>query len=257
MRSLCLKLLLFLCCLVDASLVNAGEKRSGVDVLTIAVASNFFPTMQRLVDAYSTSSEQNIRLSSGSSGKHVAQIYQGAPFDLFFSADVARAKKLDDSGHALTGSRFTYAIGRLALLSNDEIQVNNPYSVFDSPNLQHVAIANPRLAPYGVAAQQTLMSLGRWKGMKSKLVKGENVTQAYQFVSSGNAQLGLVSYAQVVAIGDSKQRLNVMLIPQEHHKQIEQQAVVLNDSIEANEFIHFVRSPVAQKIIQAHGYQVP
>ena len=229
-------------------------------MLTIAVASNFLTTMQKLVDEYSETGKAQIKLSSGSSGKHVAQIKQGAPFDLFFSADSLRTQQLESDGNAIAGSRFTYAVGRLALWTNSDIELDQQHLALKSPMLVHLAIANPRLAPYGVAAQQALESFGLWHDLQSKLVRGENINQAYQFVASGNAQLGFVSYAQVIAMennNDNREGDSVWLIPQSHHQAIEQQAVVLKESSAVMGFIEFIQSPTAKRIIQESGYEVP
>jgi len=229
--------------------------------LTIAVASNFLATMQKLIAEYSGAGKPKIKVSSGSSGKHVAQIKQGAPFDLFFSADIARAKQLVDDGDAIAGSRFTYAVGRLALWGSGDIELGHQEVALNSPNLTHLAIANPRLAPYGVAAQQALESLGLWSELQSKLVRGENINQAYQFVASGNAQLGFVSYAQVIATNINNQDANAQagfwLIPKTHHDAIEQQAVALKESLAVKDFIEFIQSAAAKRIIQESGYEVP
>jgi len=126
--------------------------------------------------------------------------------------------------------------------------------------LTHLAIANPRLAPYGLAAQKVLESLELWNELQAKLVRGENINQAYQFVASGNAQLGLVSYAQIILSGShnsNNEQSDFWLIPKAHHRPIEQQAVVLKESPAARDFVQFIQSPVAKRIIQESGYEVP
>ena len=261
MRQFFIKTTFIVCVLIGACGVNATDKSvSSRETLTIAVASNFLVTMQTLVDEYGVNGKSQISLSSGSSGKHVAQIKQGAPFDLFFSADSLRAQLLEDDGNEIIGSRFTYAVGRLALLSNVKVELEKPKLALSSPMLIHLAIANPRLAPYGLASQQVLESLDLWNDLQSKLVRGENINQAYQFIASGNAQLGFVSYAQIISSGvglANEEQGSFWLIPQSHHRAIEQQAVMLKESSAARDFIKFIQSPVAKRIIEKSGYEVP
>jgi len=227
--------------------------RVQAEVLNVAVASNFLNTLQTLKLAFERSSEHSLKLSAGSSGKHYAQIKLGAPFDVFLSADSLRPKKLSEQGRALESSRFTYAIGRLVLWGRDSALLNSEAASIVNTNVSRFAIANPRLAPYGVAAQEVLTTLNFYQQLKAKLVTGENINQAYQFVASGNAQLGLVSLAQIKRAGYG----DYWLVPSELHTQIEQQAIIINDSKTAREFIDFLQSDQAVQIIQQHGYNIP
>ena len=229
--------------------VETTESKS----LTIAVSSNFLPTMQSLATEFEKKTGVTLKLSSGFSGKHYAQIKNGAPYDLFFSADEKRPLLLEQGKVAVVGSRFTYAIGRLALLGYDTNLVEQQLDVFTNPGLQRLAIANPRLAPYGVAAQQVLIAMDVVEPLKKKIVRGENVNQAFQFVVSGNAELGLVSYAQII----HSQQENYWLIPSNLHEEIAQQAVIIKDSKTAREFADFMRSELALSIINEHGYDIP
>jgi len=222
------------------------------ETLRVAVASNFFNTMQALAAGFEKTSGHRLILSSGSTGKHYAQIKNGAPFDVLFSADVSRPKLLEEQLIAKKGSRFTYAVGRLALVGFGEGTVNGQSSLIDT-KVKRVAIANPRLAPYGVAAQQVLVNLGYESQVNEKLVQGENISQAYQFVVSGNAQLGLVSYAQVIQAGHQ----SFWLVSNHLHQPIKQQAVIINDSVAAQALLSYIRSDAALEIIKARGYEAP
>jgi len=234
------------------AVINAPQLDKST-VLTVAVASNFLPTMKGLAHEFNKETGHKLKLSSGSSGKHYSQIKNGAPFDVFFSADKKRPMLLEQESIAVKDTRFTYAIGRLVLLGYDTNVVEKKMSALSDPSIQRLAIANPRLAPYGIAAQQALTSLGLWSSLQSRVVRGENVNQAFQFVVSGNAQIALVSYAQVVG----GQQLNFWLLPSDMHKQIEQQAVIIKDSKIARELMTFMRSERALTFIKAQGYDIP
>lgn len=243
---------MFLLCAVYSSANGVGVAVLKPESLLIAVASNFLPTMKRLAIEFEKNTGNTLKLSSGSSGKHYAQIKNGAPFDVFFSADKKRPKLLEQDNIAIVNTRFTYAIGRLALWGDNIDVENEQLRAFEHSSLKKLSIANPRLAPYGAAAQQTLGSLGLWHSLNKKIVRGENINQAYQFVASGNAQLGLVSYAQVVGTTPS----NFWLIPSDLHQTIEQQAVIVNDSKVARALVAFMYSEQAQLIIKQQGYDI-
>jgi len=228
--------------------------------LQIAVASNFVPTMKALVGAYATQSKREVVLSAGSTGKHYAQIMNGAPFDLFFAADSQRPKILEEQNRA--ESRFTYAIGKLVLWT-PQADVELADQQWLQSNFNHFAIANPKLAPYGLAAQQVLQKLGLWQQLESRLVRGENIGQTFQFVQSGSAELGLVAYAQLLAKPKTDGQDQGASLPgswwlpaQELYDPIEQQAVQLTDHVAAADFLAFVRSEQGRKIISSYGYGV-
>lgn len=221
--------------------------------LKVAVASNFVPTMELLVAKFEQTSPHRILLSSGSSGKHYALIKHGAPYDLFFSADSARPIRLEQEKLVEGSSRFTYALGRLALWSTQPSLLDNKQNAFTHEKVMRIAIANPRLAPYGVAAQQVLESFDLWQEVHQKIVRGENVNQAYQFVDTGNAELGLVAFSQVLRSAGE----DFWLLPSHLHKPIEQQAVIIKNSTAAQAFISFIQSPASLRLIRKQGYDTP
>lgn len=223
------------------------------DVIHIAVASNFREPAREIASRYEAGHGHQVILSFGSTGKHYAQIKHGAPFDVFFAADVARPALLEAEGVAIAGSRFTYARGRLVLWSPRRGYVDNQGRVLQTGQFTRLAIANPKLAPYGRAAQEVLQARGVWQILQSRLVRGENIGQTYQFVKSGNAELGFVAYSQLIT---AKQFINgsYWLVPQTLYQPIEQQLVVLNSKPAVQEFIDYVQGAEAQSIIQAYGY---
>ena len=241
--------LVALCSLLCINRVQAGE-------ILVAVASNFAIPMQEIAEKFEQETGHALTLIPGSTGKHYAQIVNGAPFDIFFAADSERPALLELGGHAQPGSRFTYALGRLVLWSTDATLVDDAGLVLDGSRFRRLAIANPRLAPYGKAAQQVLEARGLWQPLQPKLVRGENIAQAFQFVASGNAELGFVALSQVMhsgAIG----RGSAWRIPVELHAPIEQQAVLLTDKPAAKNFAGFVQGEGARAIMRGFGYGTP
>ncbi|MDA9357449.1 molybdate ABC transporter substrate-binding protein [Candidatus Thioglobus sp.] len=230
------------------------------DEIKVAVASNFYPAMKEIVLKYelkqSQSSEShNIVLISGSSGRHFAQILNGAPFDIFFSADKVRPILLEKKGISETGSRFTYALGKLILWSSIDGFVEKDERLHSNDS-RFLAIANPKIAPYGVAAREALMSINLWEDLQSKLVKGENIAQTFQFVNSGNAKLGFISYSQLMnpsypVVGSFWE------VPQSLYTPIEQQVVLLKKSSLAKDFLSFIESDESLNIISKYGYDLP
>lgn len=219
--------------------------------LYVAVASNFKLTMQQIVHRFEESDGVSVKISSGATGKHYAQIRQGAPFDVFFAADSRRPRLLQQQG--LAKLRFTYALGRLLLWSPQPDLVDNKAEILSAERFQYLAMANPKLAPYGRAAQQVLQKLGRWKALQSRIVRGENVGQALQYVKTGNAQLGFVAAAQVMR---RQQRVSGSWwwVPTAYYDEIRQQAVALNDKPLTRAFMRFVRSTEIQQLIGESGY---
>lgn len=222
----------------------------------VAVASNFAGTMERLAERYRERSGETVSLAFSSTGKHYAQIRHGAPFNIFFAADARRPRLLEDEGRAVPGSRFTYALGKLVLWSADSGLVDDKGRVLGRGGFHRLAIANPRLAPYGEAARQALKSLDLWQALQGKLVYGENINQTFHFVESGNAALGFVAHSQVVrgaeGAGGSDWR-----VPEDLYAPIAQQAVLLTDDAETRAFAAFVRSDEGLEIIRRNGYDTP
>jgi molybdate transport system substrate-binding protein len=215
----------------------------------VAVASNFASTARVLVEQYSTLSDDQIVLLVGSTGKHTAQIIYGLPVDVFLAADSARPKLLEDSGRIVKESRQTYAVGRLVLWSKDTSLVDANGSILSSSAFNRLAIANPKTAPYGLAASQVLSNLQ----LDPSLVYGESVAQAFQFANSGGADLAMLAFSQVKDL----QNGSFWLVPSQLHSPIEQQLVLLNDSQAARNFIRFLLSDQALLTIESQGYMRP
>jgi len=246
--------LLFVCQFFIGTHSMANEIR-------IAVASNFYPTMKAIVEEfevenYESSKINKIVLISGSSGKHYAQIINGAPFDIFFSADKARPVLLEKEGIVENESRFTYALGKIVLWSPANGFVDPKGQVLYDNNFRFLAIANPKIAPYGIATKETLVSMGLWKNMDKKLVRGENIAQAFQFINSGNAKLGFVSFSQLMSPHFSLVG-SFWEVPKSLYNPIEQQAVLLRDSLLGRNFMEFVQTDKALNIISKFGYDLP
>lgn len=238
-----------------AACANSNGPQHGAEI-RVAVASNFTAPIREIAARFEKSSGCRVTLAFGSTGKHYAQIVNGAPFDVFFAADAERPRRLEVEGVAVAGSRFTYAVGRLALWSPAEGFVDPEGKVLAAGGYDHLAIANPRLAPYGAAAQEVLEALGLWEELQGRLVRGENISQAHQFVSSGSAALGFVALSQVRPPGEPAAG-SCWLIPPSLYRPIEQQAVLLNDMPAARAFLDFVRGGEAREIIRSYGYDIP
>ena len=235
--------------------------QSVANEIRIAVASNFYPTMKEVVkqfeiEAFDSSKASKIVLIPGSSGKHYAQIINGAPFDLFFSADKIRPVLLEQQRISKNESRFTYALGKLALWSPIKGLVDSEGQILYDKDFRFLAIANPKIAPYGIATKETLVSMKLWQDMNEKLVRGENIAQAFQFISSGNAELGFVSFSQLMSPNFSV-RGSFWEVPQSLYNPIEQQAVLLTDSSLGRDFMSFVQTDEALNIISKFGYDLP
>ena len=240
--------------LLLASLFLSGNLKA--EEIHIAVASNFAATMRVLAERFEEQTGHSVVLLPGSTGKHYAQIMHGAPFDAFFAADAERPALLEADGRIMPGSRFTYAIGKLVLWSPDPGLVDSNGAVLDSGSFRRLAIANPRLAPYGRAAMQALESRGLRESLQSKLVRGENISQAFQFVASGNAELGFVALSQLMQTGRHGKG-SWWQVPEHLYTPIEQQAVLLSDSTAALELVSFMKSKPAHALISGFGYGIP
>jgi len=232
--------------------VCAGEVRA-------AVASNFAAPMERIVALFEKDSGHTVKVSLGSSGKFYSQIKGGAPFDVLLAADEAIPKQLLQENLAVGGSRFVYATGRLVLWSTQPGFVDEKGAVLNNGSFNKLAIADPKLAPYGMAAKETLEKLVMWNAMQRKLVKGENITQTYQFVATENAELGFVALSQIMRDGKITTG-SWWLVPSEIHKPIHQSAVLLTgakDVAAAQAFLAFLKSEKAVKVMRGFGYESP
>jgi len=226
------------------------------DEVRVAAASNFAKTITAIAERFETDTAHKVTLIFGSTGKHYAQIINGAPYDVFFAADAARPELLEREGVALAGSRFTYALGKLVLWSPRQNYIDPDGRILEDGNFRFLAIANPRLAPYGEAARQVMQARGLWNERDKRVVRGENIGQAFQFVSSGNAELGFIAWSQVKHPGETIAG-SYWSIPQSLYAPIEQQAVLLKDHEAARAFILFVRSAQGARIIRDHGFAIP
>lgn len=221
----------------------------------VAVAANFTEPARHIAQAFKARTGHKATLSFGSSGQFYAQIANGAPFQVFLSADVERPQKAEADGLAVPGTRFTYATGRLALYSRTPGVVDGRGAVLSAGRFDKLAIADPKAAPYGLAAVETLRKLGLYDRLAPKIVQGSSITQAYQFVETGAAEVGFVALSQVAAVkGGSR-----WVVPETLHTPIDQQAVLLKtgaDSAAARAFLQFLKGPEARAIIKRYGYQV-
>jgi molybdate transport system substrate-binding protein len=222
----------------------------------IAVASNFSTTIKQIVNRFEKTTNNKIVVALGSTGKIYAQIAHGARFDAFFAADVRRPALLEKQKRIIPGSRFTYAIGKIALWSPIKGYVDNNGKVLAKGGFNRLAIANPKLAPYGKAAQQALQAMGLWQKLQPKLVFGENISQAFQFVMSGNAKLGFVALSQIVTL-DEEQQGSYWIVGPSLYQSIEQQAVLLTNNQTARDFMAFIRGDAASTLIRQAGYDMP
>ena len=243
------------------ALAVLGAAPAVAEPLTIAAASDLTYVIDELNAAFGKEApDADIKVSLGASGNFYAQIKNGAPFQVFMSADLRYPQQLAKEGAADGASLFTYALGRLALWSTDpRLDLKQGLRVLEDARVTRVAIANPDTAPYGRAARAALEHLGYWELVKGKLVTGENIAQAAQFVQTGNAQVGFVSYATVMA-PRLKGAGSYYLVPEVGLAPIEQGAVLTargKDSALAARFMRFLRSEAARAILQRHGFGLP
>jgi molybdate transport system substrate-binding protein len=225
----------------------------------IAVAANFTDAANEIAQAFKAKTGHEAILSFGSTGQFYTQITQDAPFEVFLAADDERPTKAVDEGFAVPGSQFTYAIGKLVLWSKDPDLVQGD-ATLKSGDFTKISIANPEAAPYGAAAVQTMKALGVYDQLAPKIVQGNNITQAFQFVQTGNAELGFVALAQVI---DDKQgsrwdkQGSLWEVTDDLYDPIKQDAVLLKkgaDSEAAKAFFEFLQGPEAEAIIARFGY---
>ena len=226
--------------------------------IKVAVASNFTAPMKEIAAAFERSSGHRVTLSFGSSGKIFAQIKHGAPFQVFFSADRAKPEALEKERLVVPETRFTYAVGALALWSTKPGLVDDAATRLKSEDFKKLALANPKLAPYGAAAVEVLENLNLKEVTEAKWVYGENISQTYQFVGTGNAELGYVALSQTMDNGRITTGF-AWIVPGELHHPIRQDAVLLKrgaHSDAARALLRFVRGEKGREIIESYGYQI-
>lgn len=230
--------------------------------VTVAVAANFAAPMQQIARAFAQDTGHQAVVSLGATGSFYAQIRNGAPFHVFLSADDETPQRLEREGLAVAGTRFTYALGQLVLWSPQAGRVDDRGEVLRTGSFPRLAIASPRLAPYGQAAMQVLDRMGVTAQWQPRLVVGENIAQAYQFVATGNASLGFVALSQVLVddrIGGRIREGSAWIVPPSLHDPLRQDAVLLSrgqGNPAATALLAYLRGDKARAVIRAHGYSL-
>jgi molybdate transport system substrate-binding protein len=241
--------------LLATLLTTAGAHAGEVQV---AVAANFTAPMQKIAGAFAQDTGHKAVLAFGATGKFYAQITNGAPFEVLLAADDETPAKLEAEKQAVPGTRFTYATGKLVLWSAREGYVDSQGKVLQDGHFAHLSIANPRAAPYGAAAVETLTRLNLYQRLQPRIVQGENISQAHQFVSTGNAELGFVALSQVSRDGRFTSGSG-WIVPESMHSPIRQDAVILLKGAAnpaARALADYLKSDKAKAIIRAYGYDI-
>ena len=232
--------------------------QANADEVQVAVAANFTAPMQAIASSFEHDTGHKVQLVFGATGKFYAQIHNGAPFEILLAADDETPTRLVKEGAAQADSQFTYAIGKLVLWSPKAGLVDSQGDVLKSAAIAHVSYCNPKLAPYGAAAVEAMKALGLFDTLQPKLVQGETITQAYQFVASGNADVGFVALSQVYKDGHFAAG-SAWLVPAKLYSPIRQDAVILNAGkghAAAAELLHYLQSDKAHAVIRSYGYEL-
>jgi molybdate transport system substrate-binding protein len=222
----------------------------------VAVAANFSAPMQQIAVSFQKDTGHQLKMSFGATGGIYAQIKNGGPFDVFLSADQITPQKLEAEGLGVAATRFNYAIGQLVLWSKQDGLVDDKGQVLRSKNIQRIAMANPKLAPYGVAAWETMTALGLLEELKPKVVQGDNIAQTYQFVSTQNAQVGFVALSQVFANGQLTSG-SAWIVPPNLYKPIRQDVILLKngkDNSAAKALLIYLKGEKAKAVMKSYGY---
>ena len=220
--------------------------------VTVAVAANFAAPMQRIAAAFETDTGHRAKLAVGATGAFYTQIRSGAPFDVLLAADDETPARIESDALGVKGSRFTYALGRLVLWSAKPGVVDEHAEVLKRDDIGRIAIANPKLAPYGKAAVETMQKLGLYEHLAPRIVQAENIGQAFQFVATGNAPIGFVALSQAIDAKGSK-----WIVPDDLHATLKQDAVLLahgKDNAAAIALMQYLKGDKARGIIRAYGY---
>ncbi|MBZ9667639.1 molybdate ABC transporter substrate-binding protein [Pseudomonas sp. LMG 31766] len=232
---------------------------ASAEEVKVAVAANFTAPMQAMAPAFEKATGHKLVASFGATGQFYAQINNGAPFDVLLAADDTTPARLEREGATVPGSRFTYAIGGLVLWSADANYLDGTDAALKAGQFRYLSIANPKAAPYGLAATQVLDKLSLSEAVKGKLVEGQNITQAHQFVSTGNAELGFVALSQVYKDGQLSSG-SAWIVPDALYDPIRQDAVILKQSANnpaAVALVEYLKGPEAAKVIESFGYKLP
>ena len=227
------------------------------DDVSVAVAANFTAPMQKIAPEFEKETGHKVIASYGATGKFYAQIKNGAPFEVLLTADEETAAKLVKENSAVAGTQFTYAIGKLVLWSAKPAVVDSAGEVLKKGAFDHIALANPKLAPYGAAAVETMKALGVYDNLQSKFVTGENIAQTHQFVTTGNALLGFIALSQVLK--DGKIEGSVWLVPANLYPTIRQDAVLLEKGKgkpAAEALMKYLKGDKARAVIKSFGYEL-
>lgn len=244
-------------CILAGLLTMCGGVRA--EVALVAVAANFAEVMERLESDFERQSPHALTVTSGSTGKLYAQISAGAPFDVLLAADQSYPARLESAGLAIRGSRFTYATGRLSLWSADAARISGDgAAVLRRGEFRRLAMANPELAPYGVAARELLEALNLFDSLRERIVMGENIGQTHAMVATGNAELGLVARAYVMSERNTTGGSH-WDVPPDYHSPIRQDAVLLTraeDNSAARDLLAYLRRPDVREVIREYGYDV-
>ena len=228
------------------------------DVVQVAVAANFTAPARALAEVFARTTGHEARLSFGATGAFYTQIKNGAPFDVLLAADDERPARLEKEGDTVAGSRFTYATGQLVLWSAKPGFVDDQGAVLKGGHFGKIAIANPKNAPYGAAAVEAMEKLGLAATLQPKLVTGESIGQTYNFIATGNAELGFVALAQVLDGGKLKSG-SMWVVPAQYHAPIIQDAVILNRAASnpaAKAWMELLKTPQSKELIRSYGYAV-
>lgn len=249
--------ILKLCAAISALTILVFANMAAASELKIAVASNFTDATRELIPLFEHASGHTVKASFGSTGKLYSQIENGAPFEVFLAADAERPEKAEKEGLAVPGTRFTYAMGKLVLWSAQSGMFTDGEAFLKAGKFNKVALANPKTAPYGLAAEQVMEHVGLLETLRPKRVQGDNIAQTFQFASTGNADVGFVAFSQIKAWqGEAG---SAWVIPQGYYQPIAQQAVLLKKGEEnpaARAFLEFLKSPESYKVITGYGYGV-
>ena len=241
----------FILALLGTALVHAEE-------VQVAVAANFTAPMQKIAVEFEKDTGHKAQLAFGSTGKFYAQIRNGAPFEILLAADDTTPEKLEKEGAGVAGSRFTYAIGKLLLWSAKAGYVDDKGEVLGKGDFRFVSIANPKLAPYGQAAVETLTALKLLEAIQPKFVQGENIAQTHQFVATGNAELGFVALSQVMKEGKIAEG-SAWIVPSTLYRPIRQDAVLLENGRNkpaAAALLQYLAGDKSKTIIKSYGYDL-
>ncbi|MFJ7567715.1 molybdate ABC transporter substrate-binding protein [Herminiimonas sp. NPDC097707] len=246
-------------CSLLAALLSLGLSASAfAEEVQVAVAANFTAPMKAIAADFEKATGHKTVLSFGSTGKFYSQITNGAPFEVFLAADDETPIKLEKENGIVAGSRFTYAIGKLVLWSAKPDFVDAKGEILKKGSFDHIALANPKLAPYGAAAVETMNKLGVQEKLQAKFVQGDSIGQAFSFVSTGNAELGFVALSQVYEGGKIKSG-SAWIVPANLHNAIRQDAVILSkgkDNKAASALIEYLKSEPAKAVIRSFGYDL-